>query len=267
MKNKTMLTPLVVAMIAGLGCTHAAEQLAGTKKTIKSLAPFTFNSIANWSRDSDLYKQRSAPVCLDFLAYLNNPRSNKLFNPDGTLIHESEKIKSVIWADLDKEQYREGFMTLVNGQHPNIQAEYLKRYADPEWVLQRTQSHLYEHSSKPDSPEFLLYRLMQQKPYTRDMADTESKLELPTWFPKDFLGWLGDVQGKRQPTDIYGTYGEQRQWFIYAGQIYSVLNATYGNGKGAVPKYLKIDVYKLILDTEGHSFLFQNCALHAQNKE
>ena len=71
-------------------------------------------------------------MCRDFLSYLNHPRANTLFNPDGTLVRQSEKIISVNWETINKEAYRAGYMTIVNmDTRPHIRKAYLDNYSDP----------------------------------------------------------------------------------------------------------------------------------------
>ena len=111
------------------------------------LAPFTYTQDATLTGQSYI-GQRKRPVCEDFRNYLNHPRSNALFNPDGTLVRESELFKSVSWEALDKEVYREGFIANTDATNSNVRTEYLRRYADPEWALQRTLAHPYENMPK-----------------------------------------------------------------------------------------------------------------------
>lgn len=277
MKNKLMLGPIITVFLAvftiGAQAVDSQRDKTITEKTTKatiskSLLPFTFHIDNSPRHETGLKEQKTAAICLDMLEYLNHPRTNNLFKPDGTLVREGERIKSVTWENLDKGQYREGFMNLVNGQHPNIQVQYLKWYADPEWVLQRTLAHPKEHMPKSDSPKNWLYRLVSVKPYPRNRSDPASKIELPTWFPNDSLEWLGDVQGKRHVNDKRD-YGARRQWIIHtdAGLMYAIENSTYGGGKGAPPKSLEIDVHALILNSQGQSFPWHTCSLHARNHD
>jgi hypothetical protein len=257
--NKFALSFIFLMMF---GLSVQAEELGTVKSSVKRLAPFTFNQVASWSRDSDLYKQKTSSVCLELLDHLNHPRSNELFKSDGTLAHESEQIKSMIWETLEKEQYREGFMTVVNGQHPNIQVQYLQWYVDPEWTLQRTLAHPYESYSKQTSPARWLYRLLRAMPNLDNRTDPASNAESLTFFPTDSEEWLGDIQGRLNSNEVKTLLGGARQWIAYSGQTFALENASY-----ALPKYIGIDAYKLILNSEGQSFLVQVCALHARIKK
>lgn len=226
----------------------------------KALTPFKFapplkNSMANQSEE---------PVCRDFLRHLNNPRSDELFKPDGSLVRESEAIKSVRWKRLDKDEYREGFMTAIDA---SFREENLKRYADPEWILERTLAHPLESRATPNAPEKWVYRLMSSRPYPRNWPDPNSKAELPIWFPYTSIHWLGDQQGKRQATDVYRMYVGHLQWFEHKGKTHAIDNATSGGGKGGTPKYLELHVYQLHVDTEKNSILYLTCALRSRNYE
>ena len=66
---------------------HYTQRLASLKEPF--LAPF------GYYLNESLPQQRRTPVCKDFKHYLNYPRSNALFNPDGTLVRESDLFKSV----------------------------------------------------------------------------------------------------------------------------------------------------------------------------
>lgn len=279
-KNKVKLislffstTILSVTFVFGAQANDFQLTKTATEKTVgkfstKLLAPFIFHIDNSPRHETSLKEQKTATICLDMLAYLNHPRTNDLFKPDGTLVREGERIKSVTWENLDKGQYREVFINLVNGQHPNIQEQYLKWYADPEWVLQRTLAHPKEHMPKLNSPKHWLYRLVSLKPYPRNRSDPTSKIELPTWFPNDSLEWLGDVQGNRHVNDKRD-YGARQQWIIHTatGLMYAIENSTYGGGKGARPKYLEIDMHALILNSQGQSFPWHTCALRARNHD
>ncbi len=231
-----------------------------TEPATKTLAPFKFGPPLN----NSMAAQREVPVCRDFLHYLNHPRSKELFKPDGRLVHESDSIKSVHWERLDKEAYREGFMTVTN---VNFLEENLKRYADPEWVLERILAHPLKSRPKSNAPEKWLYRLMPSKPYPRNWSEPKSEAELPVWFPYTSTNWLGDQQGKRHVADVHRMYGGHLQWLEYEGKTHAIDNATSGGGKGATPKYLEVHVYELHVDTESNSILYLTCALRARNNE
>ena len=226
-----------------------------------TLPPFKFAPPLNNSMEA----QREISVCQDFLHYLNHPRSNELFKPDGSLVHESDNIKSVRWERLDKEEYRQGFMTVVEA---NFREENLKRYSDPEWILERTLAHPLDSRPKPDAPQKWLYRLMPLRPYPRDWSDPNSKAELPIWFPYTSITWLGDSKGKRHAADIHLHYGVgTTQWFEYGGKTHAVSNSTFGGGKGAKPKHLELHIYALHVDTESNSIAYLTCAFRARNRE
>lgn len=227
------------------------------------LSPFTY------TQDSSLPGQRTEPVCRDFRNYLNHPRSNKLFKPDGTLVRESEQFKSISWEALNKAQYRNGFVANTDAANSSVRAEYLKRYADPEWILQRTPVQPYEYELNRQQPERWLYRLVQLRPYTRNMEDPASKVELPTWFHFGSVEWLGYADGHPLVGNVTALSNTTAgtQWIVYAGITYSVGNSTYGDGKGAVPQFIGLDIHKLIVDSSGQSFLSWVCAFVAKNKE
>jgi uncharacterized protein len=232
------------------------------------LAPFTFTQDETLTGQSYI-GQRERPICKDLLDYLNHPRSNSLFKPDGTLVREGEKFKSVSWEVLDKELYREGIIAYIDATSANVRTEYMQRYADPEWALQRTVAHPHESVPKPQQAERWLYRLVHLRPYTRNMYDPASKVELPTWFHFGAVEWLGYADGKPlvgNHTKLSGT-ASSREWITYAGRNYAVGNSTYGDGKGAVPSHLGVDVHELNIDEDGQTFSHFICAYHAKNEQ
>ena len=234
----------------------------------KALAPFEY------TQDETLTGQRyigqkKRPVCRDLLDYLNHPRSNALFKPDGTLVRESDKFKSVVWEEMDKGSYRNGFVAYMDATTtaPNIRAEYMRRYEDSEWVLLRTVAHPLHSSPTPRRPDLWLYRLMQQRPKTRNYADPTSTVEIPTWFHFDVVEWLGNTEGgpvAGNRTKLLGTT-HSREWITHAGLTYAVGNSTFGDGKGATPLFLRLDVHELRVDSSGQTFVYFICAYSAKN--
>ena len=231
----------------------------------KALAPFEY------TQDETLTGQRyigqkKRPVCQDLLDYLNHPRSNALFKPDGTLARESDKFKSVSWEPLDKSRYREGYASFIDAISPDVRTEYMRRYEDPGWALQRTQAHPTGPRNELEQAERWLYRLVHLRPYTRNMHDPTSQVELPTWFHFGHVEWLGYADGRslvRNHTSLDGR--PSSEWVIYAGVNYAVSNQTFGDGKGVPPTHLKLDVHELMMNGQGQAFLYWVCAYRAKN--
>lgn len=237
------------------------------------LAPFQF------FQDETLPEQRKTPVCNDFRNYLNHPRTNALFSPDGKLIRETDLFKSVSWETLSKETYRAAFIAYLevirpgalnssNGMDSRLVRQLLRQYDSPQWAFQRTMAYPFEFVPKPDQKQRWLFRLVNQQPYTRDMKDPNSEVELPTWFNFGEEAFLGYEDGSPLENNRYGlTRTGTRQWIVYAGKTYSVNNATYGDGKGVTPDYLGVDVDQLRLSLSGESFMSFECAFRAKNRQ
>lgn len=270
MRGKRGLSPIIVVVVITLskfsiGFGAQAAELVTAARPAKALAAFTYD-LQQESRD--LRNMRAEQVCRDFRNYLNQSRSNDLFKRDGTLVRESNQFTSVSWESLDKEKFRQGFMAFAEAlNHPNVRSEYLKRYANSAWVLRRFVAHPYERLTEKKSPERWLYRLVLPRPYTRVFTDPTSTIESPTWFPFEAFDWLGDGQGRPNVKEVNQLFGRNSQWLTYAGVSYRVENATTGDGKGAVPKFLKVNVSELYVNGEGQSLMSWKCAVHARNKE
>jgi uncharacterized protein len=235
------------------------------------LAPFVFTNDESLTEQSYI-GQRENPVCIDFKSYLNHPRSNQLFNPDGTLVRETEQFKSVKWEPLDKEAYRDAYNAnfAKDGTHPNLRAEYLQRYADPEWVLLRTVVHQHERHPDLQTPgsEQWLYRLVQMRPFTRDINNPASKVELPAWFHAESVDWIGDSRGLLfYVDDNSGLLGKGiQEWITYKGVTYAVSNST--SHHRATPEFLSLCIHELTGDySMSRSFLHLTCEYRAKHNE
>lgn len=237
------------------------------------LAPFQF------FQDETLQEQRKTPVCNDFRNYLNHPRTNALFTPDGKLLRETDLFESVSWETLNKEKYRAAFIAYLEVIRPGalnaakgsdsfLVHQLLNRYDNPQWVFQRTLAYPFEFVPKPNQKQKWLFRIVNQQPYTRDMHDPNSQVELPTWFNFGDHAFLGYEDGSLLENNIHGLVGGAgtRQWITYAGITYSVSNATYGDGKGAIPDYLNLRVDQMYVDSAGPSFMHFTCYLRAKNR-
>jgi len=77
-----------------------------------------------------------------------------------------------------------------------VTAALLREYADPDWLLQRTLADPYEYVPNPQQAERWLYRLVQSRPYTRNLADPATKVELLTWFHYNGWAFMGYVDAK-----------------------------------------------------------------------
>lgn len=228
----------------------------------KPLAAFTYRSVKTKYWESDLGRQKTLPVCRDLLGHLNHLRSDDLFNVDGTLVRESEKIRSVRWETLDKDKYRDGFTSVANVTPP-VRAARLKNFADEEWFLQRTQARLDELPPGARISKEWIYRLVNKHPLRRDFDDPASKLEVPTWFPLLSEEWIGDEHGKFSDGVSTMLHGGRRQWILYGDAMYAIRNSTAQDDSGAIPKYLKLDVYRLKAPL-GRPLLLWTCAFHAR---
>lgn len=236
--------------------------------TAQALAPFHF------TQNETLPEQSKTPICKDFKNYLNHPRSNELFKPDGTLVRESDLFKSVIWETLDKEQYRAGFSANLEATRPKrfpdgaVVHELRRRYASPDWALQRTLAYPFEYVPKPNQPERWIFRLVNLQPYTRNMADPKSKVELPTWFHYDEEALLGYEDGSPLGGNTHDLgRATPREWIAYAGLTYAVINRTYGNEKGTTPSALRMEIDQLNVDPSGQSFMHFTCSFRANNSQ
>ncbi len=232
------------------------------------LAPFQF------FRDEELPEQRNTPVCKDFKNYLNHPRSNALFNSDGTLVRESSLFKSVRWESLDKERFRTAYMAHVELTRPKLYSEgavvheLRRRFESSQWTLQRTLAYPFEFNPRPEQKQRWLFRLVNLQPYMRNMKDQPSKVELPTWFnfgDEAFLGYENASPLNRNDHDLRRK--AVRQWMTYAGNTYAVINATYGDGKGATPAFLSLEIDRLNVEDTGASFMHFTCAFRAENTQ
>ena len=231
------------------------------------LAPFKF------TQNETLPEQATTPVCKDFKNYLNHPRSNELFKPDGTLVRESELFKSVVWETLDKEKYRSGFVANVEASNPKseptwrVALQLFGYYASPEWALQRALAYPFEYYPKPDQRQRWIFRLVQLRPYTRIMADPKSKVELPTWFNFNDEAYLAYEDGSVLENNKHDLVRKPfRQWVTYAGHTYSVNNSTYSGEVGAIPYYLGVEIDELRMD-EAQSFMHFTCSFRAKNSQ
>jgi uncharacterized protein len=255
--------------------SHAAQSKSsagmlnskGTSK-LAVLAPFTF------TQNETLPEQAATPVCKDFKNYLNHPRSNELFKPDGTLARESDLFKSVIWESLDKEKYREGFTANLEATHPKphpewgVVHEWLRRYASPEWTLQRTLAYPFEYVSKPDQPQRWVFRLVNINPHMRNMAALQNKIELPTWFHDDEEALLGYEDGSPLVGNAHNLVrASPREWITYAGHMYAVINRTYIAKKYTTPSYLRAEIDQLRVDPSRQSYMSFICAYRAKNNQ
>ncbi len=264
LRNLKVISSISIAF----GLCISADAQPTAKSAPMKLAPFTYDLLASNSRDSDLNFQKSSSVCRDFVDFINNPRSNYLFKPDGALVRQGGRIKSVIWETLDKDRYVSGFDVFANFRPPKVSGEYVRRYGDPRWVLQRTVAYpSRDYSSEKIESEVWLYRLVLMEPHTRGNQDFPNKVELPAWFPADSVSWVGNAWGEPNGNDRYGEYDGFLQWIIHDGVTYAVRNVTFGDGARAIPKYLVLNVDKLVVYPEGASFLRPSCAFHAPNKE
>ena len=243
-----------------------SQQIAFLKSP--ALAPFTF------TRNETLPEQADTSVCKDFKNYLNRPRSNELFKPDGTLVRESDLFKSVLWEALDKEQYRSSFTANLEGSHPNLDptsqivTELPRRYASADWVLQRTLAYPSEYPTKPEQKQRWIYRLVNLQPNTRIMTNPKSKVELPTWFNFDDVAYLGYDDGSPLVGNTHGLgRATPRQWVTYSGITYAVINRTSGGEAGAIPFYLTVEIDELNVDQSNQSFMHYTCAFRAKNSQ
>lgn len=228
----------------------------------KPLSPFKFTNTETYMR------QLTEPVCQDFRDYLNFPRSNDLFKPDGTLVRETKKFKSVHWETLDKAKYREQFMLIDDGPGYDPDPIIRKRsavfkksrsdfYDDPDQILQRTRIEILMSDKAPymqdrirvDQQKHIdrqrwLYRVVSKHPKHRDFRDINSPLELPRGFPNHSIAWLGNVYGTPYPLDggKRSLGGGSSQWFVYTptGYTYAVGNGTYAEDRKMLPRFLRV---------------------------
>lgn len=240
---------------------------------VSVLAPFQF------FRDETLPEQRTTPVCKEFRHYLNNPRSNELFNPDGTLVLESSLFKSVHWESLDKAEYRSAFISYLdvtrrweahdpNSVNNSIAHQLLRRYDSSQWILQRTLAYPFEFVPKSEQRQRWLYRLVNLQPKTRIRNDPKSKVEQPTWFNFGDEAFLAYEDGSQLENNRYGLVRSGvRQWITYAGNTYAVINATYDERDGATPAYLDLVVDQVMVDPNGQSYMSMRCAFRAKSSQ
>ncbi|MGC5806409.1 hypothetical protein [Ralstonia pseudosolanacearum] len=259
-----------ISILLLLGCAScfAAGSDISEKATSPRLAPFTYYVLASNPRDSDLHSQKANEVCKDFIGLINHPRSNEIFNEDGSLARESNKVKSVAWNTLNKDDYERGFEKFANTKSPKVSVDYKARYNDPRWLLQRTVAHPSpEYRVQSSQSSLWLYRLVLNSPHTREVNGSSGQIELPRWFPADSLSWVGDGHGQPSENDKYGGFYGFLQWIVHADTTYAVSNLTIADRAGEAPRYLFISVDKLIVFSDGPSHLRQSCAFRARNKE
>lgn len=253
--------------------THAAD---------RTLAPFKFTNTGTYMR------QLTEPVCLDFRDYLNFPRSNDLFKPDGTLIRESKKFKSVKWETLDKAKYREQYLLLDMQYDRDPERKERKRfYDDPNQILQRTkiesvmsdktaymQERIRADQQKNIDRQRWLYRVVSKYPKTRHSYDPNSMPELPRGFPAGARAWLGNINGDPYPLDNpqyrQSLLANYAQVVIYAptGYTYLISNQTYSSKPGSLPRYLRLIVDELAVDTGFDALVAHGtCEYRARNEQ
>jgi hypothetical protein len=219
----------------------------------KELHPFRFTSATYTG-------QSTTPVCDDFLTYLNNPRSNQIFNQDGPLARATKKFQSVHWEPLDKKLYREKYLLLDSNLN---REEFVRFYDSKESILQRAkvevrgdrfkemQNRIQSDIRQGVNRQRWLYRIVSKKPKPRNIYDPQSIPELPFGFPAGSKAWLGNVNG--DPYPLYNPKfrrslgGGDAQWFTYTptGYIYEVENQTCGGAPGKMPNYLRLVVSEL----------------------
>lgn len=221
------------------------------------LAPYAFDFRWSDSRINDIDEQKSAPVCANFLYHVNHPRSHTLFNRDGSLVRESAKIKSVHWDRLEKETYLTGFQSVVTRQHSDAQASFLEIYADEHRILQRIMAHPEIDQRQKNDEGFWLYRLLLDSALPYDYNNPNSRVALPTWFPRDSLDWLGDEGGNFRLSGRSTLLGLGGQWFLHAGSTYMVHSRDYEAD-------FNLDIYKMIIDDAGNSFMRRACVLRSK---
>jgi uncharacterized protein len=217
----------------------------------QTLFPFRFTDMAS------LDGQKEKPICQDFLEYLNNPRSNRLFNEDGTLVKETDKFKSVKWETLDKSLYRQQYLQRSKPEHL---AAAIQRYDSSETIFQRTVAHGMDEYGNKNPPKRWLYRLVEKLPMIRGDSkkrQVNSIIEVPTFFY--FMGAkIGDEHDNSYPVDHSkytesvdyskdSSIGGDSQLFEYLGKIYEINNMTFTNDakpkpKTIDPRLLEIDV-------------------------
>ncbi len=245
---------------------HYTQRLASLKEPF--LAPF------GYYLNESLPQQRRTPVCKDFKHYLNYPRSNALFNPDGTLVRESDLFKSVHWEPLDRAQYRDKFaaeleVTRASGDTKNVvMNNWLSRYDNPQWVLQRTRAFPFEFFPQPEPRQLWMFRLVNTWPRTTTMNDPHTRAQLPTWFHSGSKAYLGYEDGSllaNNRHDLLG--GTAGQWITYAGVTYVVSNETYDSDKGESPSHLNLRIDGLEIDPNGQSYLSFTCYFRAKNHQ
>lgn len=223
------------------------------------LTPFAFDSRWADTNTNDIHQQKSAPVCVDFLEHLNHPRTDALFNRDGTLVRESTRIKSVHWVPLDKEQYRAGFMNVLVGEHRNVQATFLEYFADEHRVLQRIMANPEIDRREKNHDAYWLYRLTLDAPMPYDYHNPDGRMALPTWFPRASMEWLGDDKGNFRLVGTSTLIGGAGQWFLYAGITYMVHSRDY-------PGDFNIDVFKVIINFQGNAYMRVACDFRSKKK-
>lgn len=239
----------------------------------QTLFPFRFTDMAS------LDDQKDKPICQDFLEYLNNPRSNRLFNEDGTLVKETDKFKSVKWETLDKSLYRQQYLQRSKPEHL---AAAIKYYDNPEMLFQRTVAHGMDEYGNKNPPKRWLYRLVSKQPMTRERYSerehTHKTIEVPTFF-YGMSAQIGDEHGNPYPVDHSkytesvdyskdSSIGGDNQLFEYLGKIYEINNMTFTND--AKPKPKTIDLRLLEIDVafpREQLFDHWTCSYEAHNEQ
>lgn len=217
------------------------------------IRPFSFDSKA----DSYLHEQKTYPVCVDFLNHLNHPRNNELFKYDGSLVNESEKIRSVRWETLDKEKYRSGFMSFVDGERLNLQELYLKHYADPQRSLQRIMAFPKDLRQEVNRTPLWLYRIVPQI----NIGDSHNQLTSMVWFPEESIEWLGDENGKfklRGKKEL----GLGGQMFLHNGMTYGT---KFLEVKNKSKVFLHLAIYQFYVDLRRNSFITITCEFRSDS--
>ncbi len=240
---------IAIAGLAGVSLLAAFGQSVDAAVTPAASGPdlprFRFRPTPGNERDTDVERQASSQACRDILVALNSRSSNRLFSPDGTLVSETQYVRTLHWEPLDKDRYAAGFAALLATKSPKVQLDFQQRFESNEWRLARAPAIAERSPPSMKASDIWLYRLEQTRPRQIAQALPGAQQQLDESFPTGTHEWVGDAVGAPHPEHRYRVFTGRHQWVARREETYALDPAHYDDAGGRRSHFL-VTAAKLI---------------------